>query len=276
MARDEVAVTGTQLLDRAVAILKFLGDIGQNGATMAMIGDALGLKQPTAHRIITALERHGLVDRERETKRYRLGLALFAMGAAAADGTGLRVLARPALMRLSAATGDSVFLMARAGFNTVCVDRQQGSYIIDSLTGHIGGQIPMGVGPASQAILAFLPSAEAAVIVATNAPHYKQYAPLTERKVKDALAAVRQNGYAVDHGELVAGISAIAVPILPPGRDAVAAIAINLTSARLTEERLPTLVNMLQSEVRQIEASLNPLDEPRLGSAAAAMVSPRR
>lgn len=276
MASDETAATGTQLLDRAVAVLKFLGEAGQGGATMVMIGEALGLKQPTAHRIITALERHGLVDRERETRRYRLGLALFAMGATAADGTGLRVLARPALMRLSAASGDSVFLMARAGFNTVCVDRQQGSYVIDSLTGHIGGQIPMGVGPASQAILAFLPPAEAAVITSTNAPLYRQYGSLTERKVKDGLDAIRQNGYAVDHGELVAGISAIAVPILPTGRDAVASIAINLTSARLSEERLPILVDMIKAEVRTLEASLNPLEDARLGSAAAAMVQPRR
>ncbi|MBD9375489.1 IclR family transcriptional regulator [Rhizobium sp. ARZ01] len=265
MAKDEIAATGTQLLDRAVAILKFLGDVGQRGATMAMIGEAMGLKQSTAHRIVTAMERHGLVDRERETKRYRLGLALFAMGAAAADGTGLRTVARPALVRLSANTGDSVFLMARAGFNTVCVDRQQGTYIIDSLTGHTGGQIPMGVGPASQAILAFLPPTEAEVVMTTNAPLYKQYGGLTEKKVKDALGEIRQSGYAIDRGALVAGISAIAVPILPPGRDAVAAIAINLTSARLTDERLPHLVEMLKGEVRKIEASLNPLDELRVG-----------
>ena len=105
MAKEEVAATGTQLLDRAVAILTYLGDVGQGGASMARIAEAMALKQPTVHRIVTALERHGLVDRERETKRYRLGLALFAMGAAAADGTGLRRLARPALMRLAARTG---------------------------------------------------------------------------------------------------------------------------------------------------------------------------
>ena len=276
MAKEEIAATGTQLLDRAVAILKLLGEIGQAGASMAAIGEAMGLKQPTVHRIVTALERHGLVDRERETKRYRLGLALFAMGAAAADGTGLRQIARPALMRLAAITGDSVFLMARAGFNTVCVDRQQGTYVIDSLTGHIGGQIPMGVGPASQAILAFLPQPEADVILTTNGPLYRQYGILASRKIKDNLAKIREDGYALDQGELVAGISAIAVPILPPGRDAIAAIAINLTSARLTTERIPELAGLLAKEVGEIEAQLNPLEEQRLGTAAAAMVAPQR
>ncbi len=257
------AATGTQLLDRAVAVLKFLGEIGQEGATMAAIGDRFGLKQSTAHRIVSALERHGLVDRERETKRYRLGLALFAMGATAADGTGLRRLARPALMRLSAGTGDTVFLMARAGFNTVCVDRQEGTYVIDSLTGHIGGQIPMGVGPASQAILAFLPPREADVIISTNAPLYPRYGRLSETRVRDQVGAIRQQGYALDDGDLVAGISAIAVPILPKGRDAVASIAINMTSARLGPGRLDTLVDALTQEIRAIETALNPLEQVR-------------
>jgi DNA-binding IclR family transcriptional regulator len=276
MAKDDTSPTGTQLLDRSVAILKLLGEVGQAGASMATIGEAMGLKQPTVHRIVTALERHGLVDRERETKRYRLGLALFAMGAAAADGTGLRQIARPALMRLAAITGDSVFLMARAGFNTVCVDRQQGTYVIDSLTGHIGGQIPMGVGPASQAILAFLPNSEADVILTTNAPLYKPFAALTIQSIKDNLARIRSDGYALDEGDLVAGISAIAIPILPPGRDAIAAIAINLTSARLSEKRIPELFTLLKKEVGEIEAQLNPLEEQHLGTAAAAMVPPRR
>ncbi|GAA3102491.1 IclR family transcriptional regulator [Rhizobium viscosum] len=260
MAKEDVTATGTQLLDRAVAILKLLGEGGQTGLTMTSIEEAMGLKQPTVHRIVTALERHGLVDRERKTKRYRLGLALFAMGATAADGTGLRQLARPALMRLAAATGDPVFLMARSGFNAVCVDRQQGTYMIDSLTGHVGGQIPMGVGPASQAILSFLPETEIDIVLATNEPLFKKYADLTVRKVKDDIRKIRETGFALDDGELVAGISAIAVPILPPGRDAVASIAINLTSARLTRERIPELVTLLLREVRDIEAQLNPLE----------------
>jgi DNA-binding IclR family transcriptional regulator len=259
MVKDDGAVTGTQLLDRAVGILKYLGKTGQGGTSMAAIGDALELKQPTVHRIVMALERHGLVDRERETKQYRLGLALFALGAAAADGTGLRQLARPALLRLAAATNDSVFLMARAGLTAVCVDRQQGSYVIDSLTGHVGGQIPMGVGPASQAILAYLPAAEAEVVLSANAALYKKFAGFTARKIKNGLEQIRSQGYAVDDGELVAGISSIAVPVLPPGRDAIASIAINLTSARLTPGRLPELVALLTKEVREIESHLNPI-----------------
>lgn len=256
--------TGTQLLDRAVGILRFLGEVGQQGASMAAIGEALQLKQSTTHRIVTALQRHGLIDRELHTKRYRLGLALFAMGATAADGTGLRRLARPALVRLSAETGDTLFLMARAGLNAVCVDRQEGTYILDSLTGYVGGQIPLGVGPASLAILAFLPEEEADAVINANAARYELYQGLSAAGIRKALPQIRQQGFAVDQGELVDGISAFAVPILPRSRDAVAAIAINMTSPRLPPERLPQLLRLLREEVRQIEAALNPLEGHRI------------
>ncbi len=183
---------------------------------MSEIAESLGLKTSTAHRIVTALERHGLIEREHATKRYRLGLALFALGATAADGTGLRKLCRPALLRLAGETGDTVFLMARSGLNVVCVDRQEGSYVLDSLTGHVGGQIPMGVGPASQAILAFLPEDEADAIIEANAPLYARYHGLSASKIRSRLPQIRTQRYALDHGELVEGISALAVPILPP------------------------------------------------------------
>lgn len=257
---EQPVVTGTQLLDRAVSVLKQLGEAGERGAKMSAIAGALELKTSTAHRIITALERHGLIEREHATKRYRLGLALFALGAAAADGTGLRKLCRPALLRLAAETGDTVFLMARSGLNTVCVDRQEGAYMLDSLTGHVGGQIPLGVGPASQAILAFLGEEEANAVIDANAPLYLKYNGLTAADVRARLPVVREQRFALDDGQLVAGISAFAVPILPPKRDAVASIAINMTSARLNPDRLRELIARLRHEIEAIERTINPLE----------------
>jgi len=257
---DTEKTTGTQLLDRAVAILKFLGDIGGQGAKASELAEAVGLKASTAHRIITGLERHGLIEREGATKRYRLGLSLFALGAQAADGTGFRRVCHPALLRLAAETGDTVFLMARSGFNTVCVDRQEGSYMIDSLTGQVGGQVPLGIGPASQAILAYLPPDEANVILKTNGPLYGKFNNLSADEIEGRLPEIRKQGYAFDHGRLVDGISAIAVPILPQGRDVVGSISINMTSARLKPARLPELIDLLQHEVKTIEESINPLD----------------
>lgn len=173
-------------------------------------------------------------------------------------------MARPALVRLSAQTHDTVFLMARAGLNAVCVDRQEGTYVLDSLTGYVGGQIPLGVGPASLAILAFLEDTEAQAIIKANTSRYETYRGLSAERIRKALPRVREKGFAIDQDGLVAGISAMAVPILPQGRDAVAAIAINMTSSRLPNERIPDLLALLQPEVRQIENAVNPLEGHRI------------
>jgi DNA-binding IclR family transcriptional regulator len=253
-------VTGTQLLDRSVAVLKYLGEAGGEGAKASTIAEAIGLAPSTAHRIIGALERHGFIEREGTTKRFRLGLSLFVLGAQAADGTGLRRLCRPVLLRLAAETGDTVFLMVRSGFNTVCADRQEGTYMIGSLTGNVGGQIPLGVGPASQAILAFLPPEESDVVMRSNAPLYPSFNGLSVEEIANRLPQIRKQGYVADHGRLVEGISAIAVPIKPPGRDVVAALAINMTSARCRGDRQIELIERLRREVREIENSIRATD----------------
>jgi DNA-binding IclR family transcriptional regulator len=260
MTKPKNDATGTQLLDRAVAMLTLLGEAGQAGARTLELGEQLNLTTPTTHRIIAALERHGLVEREASTRRYRLGLALFSLGAKAADGTGLRTIARPSLIKLAAETGDTVFLMARSGLNVVCVDRQEGTYFLDSLTGHVGGQIPMGVGSASQALLAFLPAAEAEAIIDANDSAYGRFGKLDAKHVREQLTAIRERGYAIDHGNLVEGISAIAVPVLTPGRDVVAAFAINMTSSRLSPDRIEPLATLLKDEVIRISSNLNPME----------------
>lgn len=253
---DEIKATGTQLLDRAVGILNHLGEVGRGGARVSEIAELFDLNISTAHRIIAGLERHRFVERDPETKRYRLGLALFALGAKAADTTGLRRICHPALLRIASQTGDTVFLMARNGFNTVCVDRQEGTYIIDSLTGHVGGQIPLGVGPASQVILAMMPARDAEAVLEANAPAYRRYKGLSAAKVRASLPVIRDQRYAVDDGRLVEGISALAVPILSGQEDVAGALAVNMTSARLKPDRLGDLLALMRREVAEIEIAI--------------------
>jgi DNA-binding IclR family transcriptional regulator len=47
---------------------------------------------------------------------------------APARPAGLRERCRPALLRLGASLGDSVFLLVRAGFDAMCLDRWEGPF----------------------------------------------------------------------------------------------------------------------------------------------------
>ena len=246
---------GTQLLERVLAILGHLATAGDKGDRLTDIAGAVDLNLSTTHRILAALEHHGLVDREEATKSHRLGLALFALGAQAADGTGLRRLSRPALTRLSAETGETSYLMVRSGLNTVCVDRHPGSYVIESLTQNVGGTLPLGIGSGSVAILSFLPPREIDIVIKANRNQYRGYR-LTQKDVARVVAEGRQNGHIVTHDVLIEGVSGVAMPIRPAGRDVVAAITLNMTTARLADGRLDRLLALLREEVTGIEEQL--------------------
>src|SRR3712207_8984420 len=86
---------GFGVLDKAVGILSFLAEDGP--ATLAGVVRGTGLARPTAYRLLSALEAHGMVARE--DGRYSLGLRLLCWGRGVV-GSGLVEAARPVLAAL--------------------------------------------------------------------------------------------------------------------------------------------------------------------------------
>ncbi|MCU1400891.1 MAG: putative IclR family transcriptional regulator, partial [Acidimicrobiales bacterium] len=112
------SVSGVGVLDKAIGVLHALRAGGPLG--LAELQQATGLPRATAHRLAVALEEHGLVRRD-AVGRFCLGFELIAMGRAAVDAFPLGDLARPALMALRDATGESVQLFVREGNERRCV-----------------------------------------------------------------------------------------------------------------------------------------------------------
>ncbi|MER9938382.1 IclR family transcriptional regulator [Mesorhizobium sp. M0088] len=249
-------VKGAQLLDRSVALLKYLAEVGEEGARVHEMAKAFGLTMSTTHRIVSALERHLLLERDPSTRRYRLGLLLHTLGAKAVESTSLRRCCRPALLRLAAKTGNSVSLVARSGFHSVCLDRQEGAYPIDSVARYACSRVPLGVGSASLAILAFLPPEEANGIISADAHLYHGFNGRSAEEIRHQLPGIRKVGYALDQGHLVTGISSLALPIRPPGRDVVGALAIKATIAQMPQERIPKLLRWMRREIQTIQQTV--------------------
>ncbi|MDF2812954.1 MAG: IclR family transcriptional regulator, partial [Microvirga sp.] len=92
------------------------------------VAAAIGLNQPSTHRALKALIAEGFVEQVAGSRKYRLALEFFVLAARAGQSDGLRNVARPALLRLSATLGDTVFLLVRNGFDAVCLDRVEGPF----------------------------------------------------------------------------------------------------------------------------------------------------
>ncbi|AUM69301.1 IclR family transcriptional regulator [Pseudomonas fluorescens] len=257
---NETVEVGVGAVSRLFAVLRSLGDTVEGGERVTQLAQRIGLSQPTTHRLLRSLMDEGMVEQDARSKRYRLSLEFFALAARAGNTGNLRELVRPAMLRLSASLGDSLFLLARSGFDAICLDRSEGPFPIRTFTGDIGGRVALGVGQGSLAILAFLPEEERDTVIQYNLPRLKDFHLYDEVFLRSEVENVRTLGYAGRNTGVLQGMAGVAVPILDRDGRAVAALSVATVSDRLGPDRLPTVVDMLKREAALIGPRINPFD----------------
>lgn len=253
----ESGATGTQSLERAIALLRVIAGRNATGARLTEIVAASGLKKATAHRLLTALVREGLVGQERGNQRYHLGVELFTLGVTASSRFGIRRFAAPSLGRLAELSADTVYLSVRSNMEAVCIERSEGSFPIKTLTLAAGDRRPLGVGAGSLAILAALPDWERAQAIAAAAPLLPRYSEtLTPAMLERQIAEARAEGYAFNDGLIIEGMCAVGVPIRNSEGEAVASLSIAAIRSRMRPDRRADLVAALRREAAAIEQEL--------------------
>ncbi len=127
-----------------------LGALEAGPRSLAELVATTGLARATAHRLATALERHGLVARDAQG-RFVLGPALGRLGAAAAGAPSLAALAAPALEQLRDRTGESVQLYVRRGDERVCVVSLESPHSLRTIV-PVGAVLPLPKGSAGRVL----------------------------------------------------------------------------------------------------------------------------
>ena len=249
------ARSGTQSIERVVALLRALVPHNKRGASAPQLAAATGIDRTTAHRILKCLAHEQLLSFDAERRCYRLGPLASEMGAAASEVLDLPALCRPALARIADDSGDTVFLMVRKGDDAVCADRASGTYPIKTFVVDVGTHRPLGVGTGNTAILAALPADVADLLLEHNAPRFAQYPGVTRESVSALLKASQERGYVVMDVVGVEGVRAVGVPVIVGGRP-IAALSIAAVSLRMTAERTSRLARLLQREAETLGRSL--------------------
>ncbi|MCZ7565818.1 MAG: IclR family transcriptional regulator [Burkholderiales bacterium] len=247
---------GTQTIQRAVNVLRVIASRGHAGLRLAEIARHARLERPTVHRILKCLCAEGVAAQDPATRHYRLGHLAFELGLAAAPQFSLRELCAPTLSRLAERIGDTVFLTVRSGYDTVCIDRREGSFPIKALLLDVGTRRPLGVGAGGLALL--MPLADAAVeeVARANATRLKAYAGLTVPRLVAMVKRSKSMRYALNDLPVTAGATSIALPIRTRFGDPFAAISVGAIESRMTPARRTELVEWLRAEVEALERLL--------------------
>ncbi len=245
-------VPGTQAIRRLMAVLKLLAEHQESGLRCVDIAAMCGLQQPTAHRMLKALQSEYMVERSDATRRYRLGPLAFELGIAAAPQFNIMEMSAPSLRRIAQYTGDTAFLFIRRGNDAVCINRVLGHYAIQTLVVTVGSRQPLGVSAGGLAILVALPSTEVESILAAVASRLGAYGECDAADIARLVARGRELGYASVGEIAVPGATAMGLAITTPFGSPAASLSVAATTDRMTPQRQAEILPVLQREVNEL------------------------
>ncbi len=195
--------SGVGVVARAGAVLRAVGTAEPEGLSTTEVARLSGIARPTAHRLLSALFDEGFVDRDPRTGVWSLGPELYLLGMSAANRYDITDHANDVLRVLARETGESAFLSARRGDETVCLASQEGSFPLRSHVLHEGVRFPLGVASAGLAILSHMPEREIDDYFRRTDLTAQWGGDHAEAAVRTRIATTRRHGYAVNPALLV-------------------------------------------------------------------------
>jgi DNA-binding IclR family transcriptional regulator len=252
---SEPSRSSVQSVDRAVAILKsFSLEKPERG--VGELSYELGLHKSTVSRLVKTLERGGFLSRNPYTGRYRLGLDLIGLAGQVTSYMDLRELARPALRQLALDCQESVNLVVLDAGQVINLEQFVPPERQVKDIGRVGRRMYPHCTAAGKVLLAFLPPAELEQTLPGELVSFTPYTITDRDRLVQALARVRQQGYAEAREELEEGLNALAAPIHDLTGRVVAAATVSGPAYRLTPEQLPRLAARLREVTQQISGWL--------------------
>ena len=243
---------GVQSVDRALTILEVLARVGEAGVTE--IAGELDVHKSTAFRLVTTLEAHRLVEQTTERGRYRLGVGVLRLAGATTARLDLVQEARPLCRQLAAATGETVNIAVLSESSALYLDQVAGS---SALQPHnwVGQHIPLHATSNGKVLLSGLDDAGVKQLLGTLS-RYTDATITKKGRLREELALVREQGYAVAVDELEQGLTAVAAPIRNAHGDVVASMSVSGPTFRLSEDRVEDVVRLLVEAAAEVSHRL--------------------
>lgn len=253
---DAEGPSGTQSVDRAMALLDMVARRSAEGVTLSALVTASGLNKATVRRLILALIRAGMVEQDAESRLYHLGDRAQVLGLIAAQRPGLARWAGESVMRLAQEVGDAALLSVRRGASSLCLRREDGAFPIRTHALVPGQMHPLGVGAGSLAMLAALPQDERAEVMAANAAHLERAFPQFAPRLEGLVAETEAQGYALNPGLIFEGSWGMGIALRHPDGRLAGALSLAAVESRMRMDRRPELLARLRAEAARIERKL--------------------
>ena len=215
-------------VERAFDVLAALS-AGPLGVTD--IAARVGLPKSTVARLLETLGARDMVAQLPADGRYRLGVGLAALGAAARLGGDLVAIAHPWLVELAANVGEAAGLSVPDGFGVRYVDQVDTLHEV-RVRDWTGTRAPMHAVSSGLVLLAALSTTDLQAVLPAQLEALTGHTITDPAALRTRLGDVRRDGYAWVRDEFADGISSVAATIHGPSGVAIAAVHVHGPSFR--------------------------------------------
>jgi len=242
----EEVVSGPKLSGTVRKAFQILDQLSCSPAELAPreVAEQTGLDRTTVYRLLETLTQVGVVARNPESRRYRLGLRTLDYATATLDALEVRQVALSQLMDMERELVNEqeevergLFVSVLDGTDSVLVEMGWTRSVFARTGGRM--RFPAYASAAGRCMIAYLPAEEREKLL--NRAEFTPRTPrtLTSREdVEARLEQVRALGYDISDREVFADLLAIAVPVLGRSGTALASIGLSASANSTTIDKL--------------------------------------
>lgn len=226
-------------ISRGLGLLFTLSE-SSSPLSLTELSHRTSLSKSTVQRLTYTLRNLGFLDRDKETKKFRLGQRAVLLGLSIVKHSDLRKVAFPSLEKTSKEIGETVNLAILDGTEIVYVERIKTQQILN-INLEVGSRLPAYCTSMGKAILAFLPPERLeGLFKEMKLKPQTSHTIISKTALKRELEKVRQRGYAINNEELSIGLRSVAAPVRNADGEVIAAVNIAVPSSRVQLKRLET------------------------------------
>jgi DNA-binding IclR family transcriptional regulator len=215
----------------------------------------LGLAKSTVHRLASTLTSAGFLEQNRDTGRYRLGVALFELGALVRRRMDVANEARPHLRELLEKTGETVQLGIADHHSVLYVYEMESRRAI-RMAAAVGARAPLHCTAVGKVLLAFQSEDFIREVLDRGLTAFTGKTIIRREAVLALLDDVRSREYAIDDEESEPGLRAIAAPVRNHNGIVIAALGVAAPVQRMNKKTMQTTVPIVMAIAEAVSARL--------------------
>jgi DNA-binding IclR family transcriptional regulator len=249
-ARSDHAIT----VEAALEILDLLA-ASKDALTLSEVSRKVGMYKSRVYRLIRSLENSGLATRVLTNGRYLLGPKLISLGNAAQRQLNILTYAQPIMEALVKQSKATVILRVLEHDELVAIAIVESPEAL-KVSYPVGTRNPFYYGASGQVLCAYLPPAVLQRLTSRKRlKKFEKRAVFHGEAFMKELKAVLRRGYAFCN-ESITGVRSVAVPVLGPGGEVVAALGLGLPKYLFPLKKLQPLVEQAKKAAEQISLAL--------------------